>query len=95
MKKLYRMSEAELLSHINTYRVNWDVESDVEDYVDECEEVISWLECLMDDDEADKAVLEYDIEEVTALRDEAQERLDEMYSDDDQYMEHEYWSMVM
>ena len=95
MKKLYRMSEAELLSHINTYRVNWNAESDVEDYVDECESVISCLESLMDDDEADKGVLEYDIEQVTALMDEAQERLDEMYSDDDQYMEHEYWSMVM
>ena len=95
MKKLYRMSEAELLNHINTYRVSWDVESDVEDYVDECESVISCLESLMDDDEADKAVLEYDIEEVNALRDEAQERLDEMYRDDERYMEHEYWSMVM
>lgn len=95
MKKLYRMSEAELLNYINAYRVNWDVESDVEDYVDECEEVISCLESLMDDDEVDKAVLEYDIEEVTALRDEAQERLDEMYRDDEHYMEHEYWSMVM
>lgn len=95
MKKLYRMSEAELLSHINTYRVNWDVESDVEDYVDECEEVISCLECLMDDDEADKAVLEYDLEEITTLRDEAKERLDEMYRDDERYMDSEYWSMVM
>ena len=97
MRKVDWESDIELLDYINSYRVDFDDEGSLEDYVDECDYVIARLEELLDDDEYNytKKEIEDDVWEVNKLKDEAEEALRRLYDEDDRYMEREYWSMVM
>lgn len=94
MRKFVHDNDA--MDYINGIRVDWDDESSVEDYVEELEGTINTLEILLGDDECqiDPRYIEADIEDISRMLDEARERLDQFYREDEAYMEREYWSMV-
>lgn len=88
-------NDVERMQWIWEYRVHQDQYDDVCDFADDIQSLIYDLEDMLDDDEADREAIKADIDSLNDLKDEVNNQLAALDDEEAQYMEHEYWSMVM